>query len=133
MMNTKIDMEDILKHLPAEKIGEDFTTRLMSKIAVLPIPQRRRLSIAAIVYISIGALGLMGSAWWITDYFFEWTQMYVQPILQNITETFNGMLPKISPIEYSPIVIGGFSAGAILLLIDAIIRRKIAPQTRSIP
>ena len=123
-MNTSIDIEDLLKNLPTAKTGEDFTTQLMTKISNLPATLPKRLSKPVIISICSGALGLIVGAWWITDYFFGWTQMYVQPVLKNIAETFNSTFSTISQIKFSPVVIEGLLAGAILLLIDAAVRRK---------
>ena len=125
MMNTSIDIEDLLKNLPTAKIGEDFTAQLMSKISNLPTVSPKQLSKPVIISICSGALGLIVCAWWITDYFFGWTQMYVEPVLKNIAETFNSTFSTISQIKFSPVVIEGLLAGAILLLIDAAIRRRV--------
>ena len=125
MMNTKIDIEDLLKNLPTEKTGEGFTAQLMSVIAGLPVPQRKRLSKPLIICIGTVILGLIVGAWWITDYFFDWTQVYVQPVLKNIAEIFNSMFSTISQIKFSPLVIEGLLAGAFLLLIDAVVRRRV--------
>ena len=123
-MNTSIDIEDLLKNLPTAKTGEDFTAQLMTKISNLPATLPKRLSKSVIISICSGGLGLIVGAWWITDYFFDWTQVYVAPILKNIAETFNSIFSTISQIKFSPVVIEGLLAGAILLLIDAAVRRK---------
>ena len=124
MMNTSIDIEDLLKNLPTEKTGEDFTAQLMTKISNLPATLPKRLSKPVIIGICSGGLGLIVGAWWITDYFFGWTQVYVEPVLKNIAETFNSTFSTILQIKFSPVVIEGLLAGAILLLIDAVVRRK---------
>jgi hypothetical protein len=125
MMNSTMDIEDLLKRLPTEKTGDDFTAQLMSTITALPIPCSKQLGKFAIICICIGALGLTGAAWWVTDYFFDWTQVFVQPLLSSIAETFGAVFSKVPHIEYSPIVIEGLLAGAVLLLIDAAVRRRL--------
>jgi len=124
-MNSTMDIEDLLKRLPAEKPGKDFTAQVMSTIAALPIPQSKPLGKLAIICICAGILGLTGAAWWITDYFFGWTQVLVQPLLSSVGETFSTVFSKMLHVEYSPIVIEGLLAGAVLLLIDAAVRRRM--------
>ncbi|MCL2097501.1 MAG: hypothetical protein FWH23_01910 [Bacteroidales bacterium] len=125
MMNTKIDIEGLLKQLPIEKTDSNFTAQLISSIASLPAPQPKQLSKPIIICACIGLIGLMVGAWLISDYFFGWTELYVQPLLSNIVASFKGILPRISQIECPPIIIEGLLVGAVLLVIDAVVRHKV--------
>jgi hypothetical protein len=129
MKTTKIDIEDLLKNLPTEKTAKDFTAQLMTRISNLPAPPSKQPDKLVILSICIGILGLIIGAWWISDYFFGWTQVYVQPVFKGIAGAFSNIFSTISQIKLSAVVIEGLLAGAILLLIDAAIqRRRVAPR-----
>lgn len=122
-MDSMTTIEELLKQLPVEKTGVDFTAKVMAQIAALPA--QRRPGVWAIVGICLGGLAVLGSGWWAADYFFEWNTLYVQPFLQHAGRAFSSTFNPLFRANYSPTVISGMMMGVVLLLADAAVRKHI--------
>ncbi len=118
------NIDELLKQLPAEKTSVDFTARLMMQVEALP-PRQQRLSAGAIIALSLGGLVALAGGWWAADYFFGWTALYVQPFLHATGQLLSSIIGSLTRVRYSPSIIGGMLAGALLLLVDARLHKRI--------
>ncbi len=119
------NIDELLKQLPTEKTGVDFTAKVMMKVEALPARQHH-IGAWSIIGICLGSLAVLGGSWWAANYFFEWNTLYIQPFLHNTARLFASTFDPIFRIKYSPMVVSGMLIGVLLLLVDAGVRRYIS-------
>jgi hypothetical protein len=126
MMNKNTDIEALLRQLPVEKTGDDFTDNVLTRIAALPASSRRLngWGIAGICIVSVAVIALV---WWIGDAFSFWQSIdipFKKSVLYSsfsqIATTFTSLFESAT---FSPAIWNGFIGGVLLLLLDAAIQK----------
>ena len=123
-MNKNTTIDALLRQLPAAKTGDDFTDRVVSRIAALPSPSRR-LHGWGIAAMSAGSVLAIALLWWMGDSFAWWKSIAIlleeSVIYRSFAQMGTALTSLFDRTTLSPPVWNGFMAGLFLLLLDAAI------------
>jgi len=118
------EMENLLKKLPVEKLPDDFTTKVMSRIAGLSPKAASTFNRTAIILIIAGSCLLLGLAGWLTFFVFGVEINFLETVGAYFTTSIASFIALFEGIRVPPNVLGGFIAGVFLLLIDGLLRNR---------
>jgi hypothetical protein len=132
-MNKNTDIDALLRRLPVEQTGADFTANVVSRIAVSPaVPHR--LNGWSIAGICVGSIAVATLIWWTGDYFSLWSSIGVQFGQWGIYRSFSQIATMFASLfdgtAFSPVIWSGFIAGILLLLLDAVIQKYKPMKSR---
>ncbi|MDR1680694.1 MAG: hypothetical protein LBS12_02785 [Prevotellaceae bacterium] len=131
--NKNIDIDALLRRLPAEKAGDDFTGNVLTRLAALPA-SRRRLNGWGIAGICAGGVALAVLVWWAGDAFSLWPSIdglfEKSALYTSFSQIAAAFAVLFDRTVVSPAVWNGFIAGILLLLLDAAIQKHRATRKR---
>ena len=126
-----MEIEKLLKKLPVASLPNDFTNKLMSRIAELSPKAAFTFNRITIFLIIAGACLLLGIAGWLTFFVFGVEITFLKSISAYFTASIASFTTLFKEIRIPLNVLGGLIAGAFLLLIDAWLHNRQHKQQRS--